>query len=100
VAEEVDPTLAPVVGSAEGYVRKQLETVERKLLQAVKRRHQEVEEQIARLQDGLLPGGTLQERALALPSFLAQEGLDLLANLAAALPGPGFTHHLCWFEED
>ncbi|MBI3002224.1 MAG: bacillithiol biosynthesis cysteine-adding enzyme BshC [candidate division NC10 bacterium] len=99
VAEEVDPTLAPVVGSAEGYVRKQLETVERKLLQAVKRRHQEVEEQIARLQDGLLPGGTPQERALALPSFLAQEGMDLLADLAAALPGPGFSHHLCWLEE-
>lgn len=98
VAEEVDPTLTPVVGSAEGYVRKQLETVERKLLQAVKRRHQEVEEQIARLQEGLLPGGVLQERALSLPPFLAQQGMDFLPRLAAALPGPGFTHHLCWLE--
>ncbi|MGH7360819.1 MAG: hypothetical protein ACREJI_04310, partial [Candidatus Methylomirabilales bacterium] len=100
VAEAVDPTLTPMVGSAEGTVRKQLETVERKLLQAVKRRHQEVEEQVARLQDGLVPGGVLQERALSLPSFLAQQGLDLLPHLAAALPGPGFTHHLCWLEED
>jgi len=100
VAEAVDATLTPVVGSAEGYVRKQLEAVERKLLQAVKRRHQEVEEQIARLQDGLVPGGVLQERALSLPSFLAQEGWEFLSHLAAALPGPGFSHHLCWLDGD
>ncbi|MEK7854015.1 MAG: bacillithiol biosynthesis BshC, partial [candidate division NC10 bacterium] len=77
----------------------QQETVERKLLQAMKRRHQEVEEQIARLQEGLLPGGVLQERALSLPPFLAQQGMDFLPCLAAALPGPGFTHHLCWLED-
>ncbi len=100
IAADVDPTLTPVVGSAEGSVRKQLETVERRLLQAVKRRHQEVEEQITRLQDGLLPGGALQERVLSLPSFLAQHGLDLLTRLAAALPGPGFSHHLCWLGEE
>lgn len=92
----LDPTLTPRVGGAEGVVKKQMEALERDLLRSYKRRNQDIQTQVRRVQTHLLPGGELQERVYGFMPYLCRHGLSLIDLIMASIDGPGWDHRLLY----
>jgi bacillithiol biosynthesis cysteine-adding enzyme BshC len=88
----VDPTLLATVGQAAGHIKGHLEQLERKAVQAVKRREAEMRQQLQRTREALMPGGRPQERVFPALPFLAKYGPGVLAQIRAAIDGPGWQH--------
>lgn len=90
----VDPTLKATVGQTSGHVQGHLDQLERKAVQALKRREAETRQQLQRLREGLMPGGKPQERVFPLLPFLARYGPRVLETIRTAIDGPGWEHQL------
>jgi bacillithiol biosynthesis cysteine-adding enzyme BshC len=90
----VDPTLRATVGQTSGHIQGHLDQLERKAVQALKRREAETRQQVQRLREALMPGGKPQERVLPLLPFLARYGPGVLDTIRAAIDGPGWDHQL------
>ncbi len=88
----VDPTLRATVGQSAGHIKGHLDQLERKAVQALKRREAETRQQIQRVRQYLMPGGKPQERVFPLLPFLARYGPGLLESLRAGIAGPGWQH--------
>ncbi len=80
-----DPTLRAATASARGRALHQVEGLHEKALRALKKRDQGRAERLRRTRDGLLPGGSLQERGLGLVGALGRHGTPLLSDLEALL---------------
>jgi bacillithiol biosynthesis cysteine-adding enzyme BshC len=80
-----DPTLRAATASARGRALHQVEGLHEKALRALKKRDQGRAERLRRTRDGLLPGGSLQERGLGLVGALGRHGLPLVSDLEALL---------------
>ncbi len=91
---EIDPTLKGPAAQAAGHARHQLDGLEKKVIQALKRRDDDLRAQVRRLREHLMPGGRPQERVLCLLPFLVRHGWDLTGALRAAAAAPGWTHRL------
>ncbi len=94
IALQVDVTLRPSVGQAEGAVRGQIAQIEKKLLQALKRRQGELRSQIVRVRETLRPRGKLQERQLCALPLLTRYGWSLTDALWEIIEVPGWRHQL------
>lgn len=94
VIAAVDPTLKATVGQSAGHVQGHLDQLERKAVQALKRRESEMRQQVQRVREALMPGGKPQERVLPLLPFLTRYGPTLLETLRTAIDGPGWDHQL------
>ncbi len=82
VAKGIDPTLErPATASRSGALAG-LADLEKRLLQAQKRRHAEVLTQLERTRTAIRPGGAPQERVIGLPALTGRYGLPILAELA------------------
>ena len=90
----VDPTLKATVGQAAGHFQGHLDQLERKAVQALKRREGEARRQVQRLCEALMPGGKPQERVFPILPFLAKYGPGLIQTLKAAIDGPGWEHRM------
>lgn len=88
----VDPTLRATVGQASGHIKGHLEQLEKKAVQAVKRREAETRQQIHRICQALMPGGKPQERVFPALAFLAKYGPSLVDAVRRHLDGPGWAH--------
>ncbi len=77
-AVEIDPTLERLVGAAQGRARADLDRVERKAEQHLRRRETIELAQIARARMAVRPDGAPQERVLGAPNFLARFGPGFL----------------------
>ena len=88
----VDPTLRATVGQTAGHLKGHLEQLEKKAVQAVKRRETETRQQLTRLRQALMPAGKPQERVFPSLPFLARYGPSLLDLVRRHLDGPGWTH--------
>jgi uncharacterized protein YllA (UPF0747 family) len=82
--KEVDPTLKGPVEGARNQAFKSLEDVERKVVQALKRRNDMTLEQLEKAAVHLFPGGGPQERVLNLFYYTARYGRGLLDDLLEA----------------
>jgi len=80
-AGKLDPTLIAHVAALEKRALQGLETLEKKLWRAIKRKHQEQQNQLQVLKAQLFPGGHLQERHQHLGFFYAQWGKELIDEL-------------------
>jgi len=96
----VDPTLKATVGQAAGHIRGHLDQLERKAVQALKRRETETRQQIQRVREALMPGGKPQERIFPILPFLARYGPGLIQMLQDAIDGPGWEHRLVPLKTD
>jgi bacillithiol biosynthesis cysteine-adding enzyme BshC len=74
----VDPTLRAAASAARGRALHQIETLHEKSTRALKKRDQSRAERLRRTRDALFPGGSFQERGLALVSALARHGEALV----------------------
>ena len=90
----VDPTLRATAGQTSGHIQGHLDQLERKAVQALKRREAETRQQVQRVREALMPGGKAQERVFPALPFLARYGPTLLGTIQAAIDGPGWEHQL------
>jgi bacillithiol biosynthesis cysteine-adding enzyme BshC len=90
----VDPTLRATVGQTAGHLKGHLEQLEKKAVQAVKRREAETRQQLHRVRQALMPGGKPQERVFTTLPFLAKYGPALVDVVRRNLDGPGWSHTL------
>lgn len=62
-AHKIDPSLGPSTDAVKARLKKAINNLERKLLKADKRNHDDALIQIDRIKEKLFPGGALQERS-------------------------------------
>jgi bacillithiol synthase len=72
-AESIDKTLAPFVAAEGKRATNSLENIEKKMLRAEKRLHQDRLRQIDEVKDNLFPNGSLQERTDNFLNFYQQD---------------------------
>ena len=96
----VDPTLRATAGQTSGHIQGHLDQLERKAVQALKRREAETRQQVQRVREALMPGGKPQERVFPVLPFLARYGPNLLDTLRTAIDGPGWEHQLVTLKAD
>jgi bacillithiol biosynthesis cysteine-adding enzyme BshC len=90
----VDPTLRATVGQSAGHIKGHLDQLQKKAVQALKRREEETRKQVQRVREALMPGGRPQERVLPALPYLARHGHAFLDAVHATIAGPGWTHQL------
>jgi bacillithiol biosynthesis cysteine-adding enzyme BshC len=90
----VDPTLRATAGQTSGHLKGHLDQLERKAVQALKRRETDIGQQLSRLRDALMPNGKLQERVYPILPYLAKYGPALIRELRDHMTGPGWEHQL------
>jgi len=91
---EIDPTL---LGSLDGFaqkVSKGLEALKEKSGAAQRRKNEAAVRQIQKASNGLLPGGTLQERELNMVYYLNKYGSDILQSLFDRVNIHDFRHQV------
>jgi uncharacterized protein YllA (UPF0747 family) len=88
----VDPTLRATAGQTSGHIKGHLDQLEKKAIQALKRREADTGQQLQRLREALMPGGKLQERVYPFLPYLAKYGPALVRELRDRADGPGWTH--------
>ncbi len=96
----VDPTLRATAGQTSGHIQGHLDQLERKAVQALKRREAETRQQVQRVREALMPGGKPQERVFPVLPFLARYGPRLIDTIRAAIDGPGWEHQLVPLKSD
>src|SRR4029077_10491757 len=82
---DLDPTVRAAADSARGRALHQIESLHEKSTRALKKRDQSRAERLRRTRDALFPGGSFQERGLALVSALARHGQALVEETERGL---------------
>ena len=77
-AEAIDPTLLAATRARARSAEKELEKLEKKMLKAEKRKHEQELAQLQKLHDNLFPGGKLQERHANFLPYYAAYGSKVL----------------------
>src|SRR5690606_14264164 len=80
-AHKIDPTLGPSTEAVKARLRNALDNLERKLLKADKRNHEDALIQIERIKEKLFPGGALQERSENFGLLYVKYGDELIREL-------------------
>ncbi|WP_164109877.1 MULTISPECIES: bacillithiol biosynthesis cysteine-adding enzyme BshC [Sphingobacterium] len=78
---KIDPSLGPSTDAVKARLKKAINNLEKKLLKADKRNHQDAVLQIERIKEKLFPGGGLQERTENFAVLYVKYGDDLIAEL-------------------
>lgn len=80
-AHKIDPSLSPSTDAVKARLKKAINSLEKKLLKADKRNHQEALIQIDRVKESLFPGGGLQERTENFAPLFLKHGPELIKEL-------------------
>ncbi|MFD2743388.1 MULTISPECIES: bacillithiol biosynthesis cysteine-adding enzyme BshC [Sphingobacterium] len=78
---KIDPSLGPSTEAVKARLKKAINSLERKLLKADKRNHQDGLLQIERVKDRLFPSGGLQERSENFATLYVKYGDELIEEL-------------------
>lgn len=78
---KIDPSLGPSTEAVKARLKKAIHNLEKKLLKADKRNHQDALLQIERIKDKLFPGGGLQERTENFAVLYVKYGDGLIEEL-------------------
>ncbi len=92
VVGELDPTLEPTVKQVQSQGFAQLDEVERKVVQALKRENEIALAQLSKAQDHLFPEGKPQERVMSPWYYLFRYGGELVDRLAREADRFGMGH--------
>lgn len=80
-ASQIDTTLGPSTEAVEARLRRAMQNLEKKLLKADLRNHQDAVLQIERIKEKLFPGGGLQERKENFGLYYVRHGQELFSEL-------------------
>jgi bacillithiol synthase len=94
----VDSTLATLVRAREQQTVNQIESIEKKLLRAEKRRHTEKLQQLEAIKDQLFPDGSLQERTDNFLNFYQQDP-GFIQLLTGALDPFDYRMHVVMYND-
>ena len=94
VVKEVEPTLIDTVQNVKGRIDHQLDILEKKILQAYKKRNEVISQQLHKAKNNLYPNNNLQERELNLVPFLFKYGFGFIDRLYEALDISNFDHQI------
>jgi bacillithiol biosynthesis cysteine-adding enzyme BshC len=97
LGEEVttfDPTLKDTVENVKGRMHHQIDILEKKILQAYKKRNEIVSQQIHKAKNNLFPNNQLQERELNVVPFLFKYGFGLIDRLYEVMDISNFDHQI------
>lgn len=78
---KIDPSLGPSSEAVKARLKKAVHNLEKKMLKADKRNHDEALIQISRVKEKLFPGGGLQERSENFATLYVKYGDDLVKEL-------------------
>jgi bacillithiol biosynthesis cysteine-adding enzyme BshC len=93
-ATAIDATLGGFIEKEQGKIFHQLEIIEKKLLQAVKRQNETLAQQIGKAAHALYPHRRLQERELSFVPFLCKYGRGLIQQLYEQIDLTNFQHQI------
>jgi bacillithiol biosynthesis cysteine-adding enzyme BshC len=82
---KLDPTLEGFIDTTAGKILHQLDGLDKKLTQAVKRQNETLTSQVRKAAAAVFPGGHLQERSLSLLPFLAKHGDGIVRQIYEAI---------------
>ncbi|MBE8712991.1 bacillithiol biosynthesis cysteine-adding enzyme BshC [Sphingobacterium hungaricum] len=80
-AHKIDPSLGPSTDAVKARLKKAINNLEKKLLKADKKNHEDALVQIERLKDRLFPGGGLQERSENFATLYIKYGDEFIPEL-------------------
>ncbi len=80
-AHKIDPSLGPSTDAVKARLKKAIHNLEKKLLKADKRNHEDALIQIDRIKEKLFPGGVLQERSENMGPLYVRYGDRLIDEL-------------------
>ncbi|MEC3880799.1 bacillithiol biosynthesis cysteine-adding enzyme BshC [Parapedobacter sp. 10938] len=80
-AHKIDPSLGPSTDAVKARLKKAINNLEKKLLKADKRNHEDALIQIDRIKEKLFPGGVLQERSENMGPLYVRYGDRLIEEL-------------------
>jgi bacillithiol biosynthesis cysteine-adding enzyme BshC len=78
----LDPTLRAAADAARGRALHQVEALHEKAMRALKKRDQTRADRLRRTRDALFPGGSFQERGLAIVGHMARHGEALIEEIS------------------
>jgi bacillithiol biosynthesis cysteine-adding enzyme BshC len=93
-AVAVDATLGGFIEKEQGRIFHQLDSIEKKLLQAAKRQHETLAQQITKAAHALYPHQHLQERELSFVPFLCKYGRGLIQQIYEQIDLTNFQHQI------
>lgn len=91
---KVDPSLERTAEATRAALLNELEKLNKKILQAEKRNHEQMRDQLFRAQNALFPNGGLQERTLSVLPLLNKYGLDLMKRWTETIPLDTTSHQI------
>ncbi len=93
-ATAIDATLGGFIEKEQGKIFHQLESIEKKLLQAAKRQNETLAQQIAKAAHALYPHRHLQERELSFVPYLCKYGRGLIQKIYEQIDLTNFQHQV------
>ncbi len=94
IVSEFDPTLADFVKNSGGRIEGQIEGMEKKILQAFKKRNEIIRQQLKKAGNSLYPNNTLQERSLSVLPYLFKHGPGFIDQIYEAMDISNFDHQI------
>ena len=91
---EFEPTLKNTVENVKGRILGQMDGLEKKILQAYKKRNEVIGQQIHKAQNSLYPNNNFQERELNILPYLFKYGLGFIDQLYESLDISNFEHQV------
>ena len=94
VVVEFEPTLVNTMENVKGRISGQMEVLEKKILQAYKKRNEVIHLQIKKAKNNLYPTNEAQERILNIVPFLIKHGFGFVDQLYEAMNISDFDHQV------
>ena len=91
---EFEPTLKNTVENVKGRILGQMDGLEKKILQAYKKRNEVIGQQIHKAQNSLYPNNHCQERELNILPYLFKYGLGFIDQLYETMDISDFDHQI------
>jgi len=91
---EFEPTLKNTVDNVKGRILGQMDGLEKKILQAYKKRNEVIGQQIHKAQNSLYPNNNFQERQLNILPYLFKYGFGFIDQLYEAIDISDFDHQI------
>ena len=91
---ELDKSLADTAKNIKSRIRGQMETMEKKILQAYKKRNDVMRQQIYKAQNSLNPNSQLQEREFNVIPYLFKYGFEFIDRIYEAVDISDFEHQI------
>ncbi|MFQ5750787.1 MAG: bacillithiol biosynthesis cysteine-adding enzyme BshC [bacterium] len=92
VVTDFEPTLVDTVENVKSRIAHQIDILEKKILQAYKKRNEVISQQIHKAKNNLYPNNHLQERVLNVVPFLIKYGFGFIDRVYEAMDISNFDH--------